>query len=581
MSSFWSHWRPPMILPWSVAVIIITIAATVWQMSHSRQEAIESAENLVSATTRIAQEHLDGAVRGVEMLLIDTSTMVQAGDSIETIAAYVVPRMASFPELRGVSLTNAKGDVYYYSVGDTPRPNLADRDHFQVHQTNTGPNFTYISRPLVDRATNRLSIFATRALRDRMGNFQGIITAVINPEFFSDTLSSVVQEAGDVASITNHDCYLISRVPEVAKLVGTRHNDSNLLCQLAKSGGTGFTRYTAVGDGITRIIAYRPTLHGSAMVVVGVPESRVLKKWRHELLIDGIGEALMIGFILLVTFFLWRKEEEARRIDQALRLTIDDLRRSNDDLERFAYAASHDLQEPIRSIVSYAQLLARKHKGRLDADTDTFLTYIVEAGLRLHGLINGLLAFSRVGSKEEPFTHFDSHAALNTALRDLAAAISESGAVIDVREPLPSLWGDYQQFVQVFDNLLGNSIKFHRPNTPPEIRIWAEDLGSQWKITFADNGIGIPQSYAQDVFIIFKRLHDRRDFPGTGIGLALVKRVIERHGGSITVKDSPLGGTAFVFTLPKTNETRRSLGNQSSEEEDSPASPRPNSATRT
>jgi PAS domain S-box-containing protein len=240
---------------------------------------------------------------------------------------------------------------------------------------------------------------------------------------------------------------------------------------------------------------------------------------------------------------------ERNRAEAALRAYAQDLARSNAELEQFAYVASHDLQEPLRMVASYTQLLARRYKGRLDADADEFITFAVDAATRMQRLINDLLAYSRVGTKGKPFETTNLSDVMNHVLASLKLAIEESGARVAI-DPLPTLMADPVQMGQLFQNLLGNAIKFRKPDTPLDIRMTASLIREEWFFTFSDNGIGFDPEYAERIFVIFQRLHTSSEYPGTGIGLAICKKIVERHGGRIWADSKPGQGAVFSFTLP-------------------------------
>ncbi|WP_414570261.1 PAS domain S-box protein [Nostoc sp. CCY 9925] len=235
-----------------------------------------------------------------------------------------------------------------------------------------------------------------------------------------------------------------------------------------------------------------------------------------------------------------------------------DLQRSNQELEQFAYVASHDLQEPLRAVAGYTQLLEKEYQHCLDDSAKEYLAYIVDGAKRMQHLIQDLLAYSRVGTRGQEFVLVDCNTALSLALSNLYVAIAESEAII-THDPLPKLLADKTQMVQLFQNLVGNAIKFRRQK-PPQIHIGVltterEAEGelstprSQWLISVRDNGIGIKSQYLERIFEVFRRLHTRREFPGTGIGLAICKKIVERHGGRIWAESEPGVGTVFYFTL--------------------------------
>jgi PAS domain S-box-containing protein len=230
-----------------------------------------------------------------------------------------------------------------------------------------------------------------------------------------------------------------------------------------------------------------------------------------------------------------------------LKAVEEELIRSNEELQRFAYVASHDLQEPLRSVSSFLQLLQRKYKGKLDSDADEFIGFAVDGAHRMKRLIGDLLAYSRIDNEAKPLEAAALDSALDVALENLKGAIQESGATI-ARDPLPTVGGDAAQIAQVFQNLIGNAIKF-RGERALEIRIGAEKTDSGWTVHVRDNGIGIESQYAERIFVIFQRLHGQR-YPGSGIGLSICKKIIERHKGRIWMDSMPGAGTTFHFTLP-------------------------------
>ena len=232
--------------------------------------------------------------------------------------------------------------------------------------------------------------------------------------------------------------------------------------------------------------------------------------------------------------------EERRRAEH-------ELARSNAELEQFAYVASHDLQEPLRMVASFTQLLAKRYRGKLDADADEFIGFAVDGATRMQRLLNDLLAYSRVGTRSKPFVAIDCDSVLSDALANLKPAIEESGAVI-THEPLPIVRGDEVQLIQLFQNLIGNAVKFHGQE-PLQVHISAKLKDGDWVFAVRDNGIGIAPEQQERIFLIFQRLHHRSEYPGTGIGLALCQRIVERHGGRIWVESEVGKGATFYFTI--------------------------------
>jgi PAS domain S-box-containing protein len=236
-----------------------------------------------------------------------------------------------------------------------------------------------------------------------------------------------------------------------------------------------------------------------------------------------------------------------RTLEDNLQQRTLELQRSNEELERFAYAASHDLQEPLRMVVSFTKLLERHYGAALDDRAREYIHFAVDGASRMQVMINDLLLFSRVSTRAKPLATVDTELVFAQAIRNLQAAIEESGAVVD-HDPLPWVSGDATQLLQLFQNLIANAVKF-RGEAPPRVRVSVARTGARWRFSVADNGIGIERKYQDRIFVIFQRLHPRDRFPGNGIGLSLCKRIVERHGGTISVDSTPGLGSTFHFTL--------------------------------
>jgi PAS domain S-box-containing protein len=250
--------------------------------------------------------------------------------------------------------------------------------------------------------------------------------------------------------------------------------------------------------------------------------------------------------------FIQRKqaEDELAATAAELRARATDLERSNADLEQFAYVASHDLSEPLRMVAGFVQLLQKRYEGRLDADADEFIGYTVDGVNRMQALIDDLLAFSRVGRGDREPSDVDAGVVARRALDALSASLTETGADVEIGE-LPTVRADERELGQLFQNLISNGLKFHGDDTP-RVRVTAdaEDGGAEWRFAVADNGIGIEPRHAERIFKMFQRLHGRDAYPGTGIGLAICKKIVEHHGGRIWVEPNANAGSVFKFTLP-------------------------------
>jgi PAS domain S-box-containing protein len=268
---------------------------------------------------------------------------------------------------------------------------------------------------------------------------------------------------------------------------------------------------------------------------------------------DGSYVPILIGAAILegdqsmgIAFVLDNTKRKQAEVE--LKKTSENLARSNSELQQFAYVASHDLQEPLRMVASYMQLLERRYKDKLDNDAQEFIAYAVDGATRMKTLINDLLQYSRIETRANPLELTDMENALNQTLSNLEMAIKETNAVI-THDALPHIIADSMQMVQLLQNLIDNGIKFHSDKLP-QIHIGAKQNENEWVFSVRDNGIGIDPQYFNRLFIIFQRLHSRDEYPGTGIGLAVCKRIVARHGGQIWVESEVGEGATFYFTIP-------------------------------
>jgi PAS domain S-box-containing protein len=241
---------------------------------------------------------------------------------------------------------------------------------------------------------------------------------------------------------------------------------------------------------------------------------------------------------------------DRKRAEEALHNLVDELRRSNQELEQFAYITSHDLQEPLRQISSFTQLLRDRHGAGLEGKAGEYMKYIVEGATRMSALVQDLLTYSRVGSREGRRRPVACREALGAAMANLAASIAEAKAQV-THDELPTVMAEPTQLAQLFQNLIGNAIKFRRDGVAPEVHVAARRQGANWLLWIKDNGIGIDPQHHERVFLVFQRLHGRAKYAGTGIGLAICKKIVEQHGGKIWVESQAGQGATFFFTLPE------------------------------
>jgi PAS domain S-box-containing protein len=349
---------------------------------------------------------------------------------------------------------------------------------------------------------------------------------------------------------------LLEAAPDAMVVVNQRGEIVLLNVQAEKQ--FGYRRDELLGQRLTNIIpegfaerlvadALRTTAEALAQQIGTGIELTGLRKDGSQFPIELMLSPLESSEGVLVTAAIRditaRKAAEARLVQK-----VEELNRSNEELEQFAYIASHDLQEPLRMVASYTQLLSKRYKGKLDSDADQFIAFAVDGASRMQHLIQDLLAYSRVGKRGGELLDVSSEEALEQALINLRGAIEESGAVV-THDPLPRVMADADQLTQVLQNLVGNAIKYQRPGIPLIHLSVARDSEGMWLFSIRDNGLGIDSQFFEKIFGMFQRLHKREEFAGTGMGLAICKKIVERHGGKIWVESRPGAGSTFRFTL--------------------------------
>jgi PAS domain S-box-containing protein len=348
-----------------------------------------------------------------------------------------------------------------------------------------------------------------------------------------ERLAAAIELGDDGIVLIDGECDEVLYANEsMARLLGTSRED------LMRSSGAALAK---VGPAFADVIRQSPATL-SAEVTVRHSAGRDIPCEVRRQAIRSHDRWIVVSTL--------RDISERQRAEEDIRQKVEELTRSNQELEQFAYVTSHDLSEPLRMVASYTQLLERRYAANFDHDAREFMGYIVGGAQRMKQLIDDLLAYSRAGRANVPMRAVVLDRALDDALANLGHAIRTSRATIE-RDPLPTISGDRSSMVQVFQNLIGNAIKFHAENVAPSVRVTLRDTGIDWEVCVADNGIGIEPEYFDRIFVIFQRLHPRQKYEGTGIGLAICKKVIDRHRGQIAVESQPGRGTTFRIRLPK------------------------------
>ena len=551
----------------------------------------EAQENALRVAQQVAHDH-ERRVEGARQLLTGLARLpeVQRRDAAACSALFR-DILGRFPLYTNLAAVTPSGDIFCSGVPLAGHVNVADRAYFR--RALETREFT-ASEYLVARVSGKPAIALSYPALDASGAVNAVVIVGLDLGWFDQVAAAVRLPQGGRVVIVDRNGMVLARFPDPEKLSG--HSAPSLeIVKTVLARREGVTEAPGL-DGVRKLFGFTALrasqASGDAFVWVSVPSvvafAEADRLLRHALAALGlaalvaIGAAWITGYVLVVrpvnalvtaatrlgagdltarvrlSYSPGELGQLARVFDEmaaslarereTLARQTADLARSNADLEKFAYVASHDLQEPLRTVASYTKLLERRYRGRLDRDADEFIAYAVDGAVRMQRLIDDLLAYSRVGTRGKSFEPTDCEAVLDRALANLRVAIEESGAVV-TREPLPTLMADGAQLAQVFQNLIGNAIKFRAPE-PPEIHVSAARGDGEWVVAIRDNGIGFDPADAERIFMVFQRLHSHAEYPGTGMGLAICRKIVERHGGRIWVESEPGKGATFRFTVP-------------------------------
>ena len=504
-----------------------------------------------------------------------------------------------------IMLLRADGTIYllepYELQVKTLSGNLAFRNWYQELMSGGG---TVISDLLISNATQRPTVAIATPVRSSAGQVIGIWAGELKLEAFSGMARGELETSTPLryGYITDSRGLIIAHQANPKYVQEQTDFSSVPPVHAALAGQDGTMQYVSPIDGQEELAAYAP-LPDTGWAVVYLVPTQIAFAPLTRLMYTTLSITVVIAIIATIVGLVIVRRQMARPLgqltaaatamgtgdlSQRVKVTTGDelgqlgtefnqmavslsekeaqlrnyaaqlehkveertveLTRSNADLAQFAYVASHDLQEPLRMVSSYLQLIEQRYKDKLDAAGTEFMNYAVDGATRMQTMINDLLTFSRVGTRGKPFEPTNCEVILDQTLANLQMAIEESQAII-THDPLPTVMSDDTQMVLLFQNLIGNAIKF-RTQEQMRVHISAEAKGREWVFSVRDNGIGIDPQYFERLFVIFQRLHSKEEYPGTGIGLAVCKRVVERHGGKIWVESQPGQGSTFYFTIP-------------------------------
>jgi len=553
-------WRP-LLRPHGLLIVLAIFFAlasmtvgTVMVLNDLRDMRAD-VEGDTRATVQLLDEHVNRLLDNAELMVLRVADRVVDQGLIAAVGlsgnrASLTAMRRDTPYVANIYLVDPAGRVVYDAEGFHP-PGTSFADQAWVKAVRAeGATDTYVGPAIFDDAARRVAFPVARRVTDATGALLGFVAVLVDTNSFKALYQRVEIGQALVLGVARLDGSVLVRQPSRPEETGRPVSGTNLFEHLSRAAEDTF-RGQSPHDQMLRVVAYR-TLAGRNLIAwAGVSEEDALDAWRRR----STRVAMVVGGVMLVLLtvivLLGRQVSREHKAAVELACLNRDLERSNADLEQFAYVASHDLKEPLRNIASYVQLLERRYRGRLDPDADAFIGYTVEGVRRMQAIINELLAYSRIGTGQLTLAPVQAGALVSSALAHLKSVIAEAQAVVEVKGPLPVVQADATQLGSLFQNLIANALKYRRDDVRAEVLIGCEDRGSLYAFYVRDNGIGIDQQYHRQIFDLFKRLHSRDSYGGTGIGLAICQRVVERHGGRIWVESEAGRGSTFWFTLPK------------------------------
>jgi signal transduction histidine kinase len=532
------------------------------------QAAATNARNLAQTT----EQYIADLIEKIDFLLFDTAEEIErvlrTGAPVDPNAVnhFINLRQGQLPTLEAIRVADDKGAVILGSAPSSSVPrNLSDRDYF-IYQRDTPKGGLFISRSHISRVTGRWSIFFSRRISRPDGSFFGIAYSVIPADTIEEFFSRI--DVGPQGGIGLRDDKLtvLVRHPDPK---GASRGNSTLSPELQHFLDSGATAATFASqeawDDVARTVSLRKVGRFPLYINIGLANDDILAPWWAQVRWFVALYAVFVAATLTWALLLYRAWRARMRADEVARHTLEErviektahlrdyaaaLEHSNADLEQFAYVASHDLREPLRMVSSYLGLIERRYGPSLDKDGHDFIEYAKEGAVRMDRLVQDLLEFSRVGRRAAPPRPTALGPLLADVLRVLSRSIAEAEAHVIVPDDPPEIVCCADELFLLFQNLIGNALKFSIPGRAPEIRVTIERLPQAWQFAVADNGIGIAPEYFERIFMVFQRLHTRSQYEGNGIGLAICKKIVERHGGHIWVESEPGQGATFLFTLP-------------------------------
>jgi signal transduction histidine kinase len=553
-----------------LAVLLLNGSLMLWagySIFDSKQVYEEKARSATQNLARLLDQSVSASVSKIDLTLLSAvdeleQQLRERGHLDAWISnTFLLTHQKRLAELSSLRVADATGLVILGDgVAGSANASWADRDFFSAlrDQTNLG---MVVTNPISGRVNNIWIISFVRRYNRPDGSFAGVVSAAMPVAYLGTLLSAMDVGPKGIALLRDANLGMIVRhpAPDVPSgAVGAKGFSKELGDGIA-SGAREFSIHSkGTADGVERTNSYRKMTSVPFHIVVGQGSDDYLASW-----VGGVQRTIgSVAFFLLVTstfaWLLWRSQVKRQQADADREQLLSRLQhqtlvleRSNAELEQFAYVASHDLRQPLRMINSYMQLLERALTNKLDDKTRDMMHFATDGAKRMDQMLVSLLEYSRVGRKGEPLKLLASRAAVDEALHFLAPAIQETQATVRVSGEWPQIVASPDEFTRLWQNLIGNAIKYRSAERAPEIDITVTPEAQGWRFCVADNGIGIDPAQFERLFKVFQRLHTRDQYEGSGIGLAVARKIVERHGGRIWVESAGTGlGCRFCFLLP-------------------------------
>ncbi|TAN51459.1 MAG: sensor histidine kinase [Rhodospirillales bacterium] len=540
------------------AVLLLVLWAAVFQQDRRAREASDAGDRQgLMNYARILESHTRSVILGLDQVVMHLKTEFEDDPKRFDLKK----QMARSPILKGITvqvgIIDAEGYLLLSSspIPPGPRIDLRDREHYKVHAREDSGEL-FISKPVLGRASGKWSIQLARRMNGKNGQFLGVMVVSLDPGYIASIHDQIDLGPKSTILVLGRDGIARVRSSEGDRTVGQSFADVSFFKELWEKP-EGFVRGASPVDAIERIGAFRQMADYPLAVIVSRSAEDLAASHQHDhrlLLIAGLSATLLVmaGIALLFWQFGLQHETERRLLAREAELMAarERLERSNEELKNFARIIAHDLQEPLRAIVSYAQLMNMRYKGKLDADADEFISFLVDGASSMKARLIDLLDYTLI----DQFSMNLEPVALGEVLDNVRGTLAETIAKTQARiayADLPSVMATPRRLGLLFEHLLENSLEYRSKDLPPLIQITAKVLADGFvEVSVSDNGIGIEEQYFDRIFVIFQRLHSSAYHSGTGVGLAICKKIVEQLGGRISVESLPGRGTTFRFTLP-------------------------------